>query len=143
MTRYISHVGKLSVFYSNMSGQTDCNLFDVIYALDEIESVQGFTDQSDPNHRLSSSGVIVDLYRFETEREAPFAHSITRFPVVHSRKVETFQDAGNEIVGGHIPGCCRLFLTQQLTLTLLLVMEVLYPSNKGKGLILASENYFL
>lgn len=104
MIRYISHVGKLSVFYSNMSGRTNCNVFDVIHALEEIPSVQGFAGQSDPNHSLSSSGVVVDLYRFGTEREVPFAGSITRFPVTRNRKVETFQDAGNEVIGGHVPG---------------------------------------
>jgi transcription initiation factor TFIID subunit 8 len=104
MIRYISHVGKLSDSYSNMSGRTNCNVFDVILALEEIASFQGFTGQSDPNHSLSSSGVVLDLSRFVgTGKEVPFAGSVVGFPVTHSRRVETFQNAGN-IVEGHIPG---------------------------------------
>ncbi|XP_078177670.1 transcription initiation factor TFIID subunit 8-like [Carex rostrata] len=104
MLRYISHVGKLSVFYSNMSGRTNCNVFDVIHALEEIASVHGFSGQSDPNHSLSYSGVVLDLYRFVgTEKEAPFAGSITGFPVTRDRRVETSQVA-ETVVGGHVPG---------------------------------------
>ncbi|KAF3339726.1 transcription initiation factor TFIID subunit 8 [Carex littledalei] len=99
MIRYISHVGKLSVSYCNMSNRSNCNAFDVIHALEEIESVQGFTDQSDPN------SVVIDLYRFVTKKEVPFAGSITRFPVTRDRKVEILPDAGkDEVVGGHVPG---------------------------------------
>ncbi|XP_078153119.1 transcription initiation factor TFIID subunit 8-like [Carex rostrata] len=100
MIRYISHVGKLSVSYCNMSNRTNCNAFDVIHALEDIESVQGFTDQSDPN------SVVIDLYRFGTKREVPFAGTITRFPVTRDRKVEILPDARKDevVVGGHVPG---------------------------------------
>ncbi|KAJ4796146.1 Transcription initiation factor TFIID subunit 8 [Rhynchospora pubera] len=104
LLRYISHVGKLSVSYANMSGRIQCNVFDVILALEEIASVHGFAGQSDPNHSLSSSGVVLDLWRVVGKgREVPFAGSIARFPVTRSRQAETSQDTENEVEWGHIP----------------------------------------
>lgn len=41
------------------------------YALSEVK---GFAGQSDSNHSFSSSGVVVDLYGFGTEREVRFNH---------------------------------------------------------------------
>ncbi|KAJ3674297.1 hypothetical protein LUZ60_004913 [Juncus effusus] len=105
MLRYISHVGKLAVSHANSSGRFDCNVFDVIQALEEIESMHGFLGQSDLNRCLGNSSVIKDLFAFVgTEKEIPFARSIPRFPVAKDSKIPTlFHEIGNENTGNHIP----------------------------------------
>lgn len=86
--RYICSLGKSAHFYTNLSGRTDSNVFDLIQGLEDLAgSSQGFTGASDVNRCLVSSGAVRDISQFvSTSEEVPFPRSIPRFPVVHSSK---------------------------------------------------------
>lgn len=103
--QYIRNVGKTAHLYANLSGRTDCNVFDIIQGLEDLSAAQGFAGASDINHCLASSGTIKEISQYVAEAEhVPFAYTIPRFPVVKDRKLTpSFWQSREETPGEHIP----------------------------------------
>ncbi|PRQ53355.1 putative bromodomain associated domain, transcription factor TFIID, subunit 8 [Rosa chinensis] len=103
--QYIRNVGKTAHLYANLSGRTDCNVFDIIQGLEDLSMAQGFAGASDINHCLASSGTVKEISQYVTETEhVPFAYSTPQFPVIKDRKLTlSFWQSGEETPGEHIP----------------------------------------
>lgn len=103
--RYAQNVGKTANFCANFAGRTECNVFDIIQALEDSGSVQGFAGASDIEHCLASSSSVKEIARYVAQaEEIPFAYSVPKFPVVKERKLKpTFSQIGEEPPGEHIP----------------------------------------
>ena len=103
--RYISDLGRTSRYCANLAGRTDCNVFDVLLALEELSTSQGFPGASDSHHCLVNSGVVRELSQYVmVTDEAPFARSISQFPVSHQGKsFASFSQKGELTPGNHIP----------------------------------------
>ncbi|XP_023005711.1 transcription initiation factor TFIID subunit 8-like isoform X2 [Cucurbita maxima] len=54
--KYLRHLGKIAAFYANLAGRIECNVFDIIRALEELESSQGFQEAWEPIQCLANSG---------------------------------------------------------------------------------------
>lgn len=85
--RYLSALGKMAEFYASFAGRSQCNVFDVIRALEDLELSQGFPGASEASQCPSSSGTIRQIVNFlGSSEEIPFALAIPQFPVIKDRK---------------------------------------------------------
>lgn len=109
--RYICEVGKNACFYANLSGRTECNIFDIIQGLEDLGSSQGYLGASDINHSLADSGIVKDITQYiEYSEEIPFVHSAPHFPVSKDRKpAPSFHQSGKEPAGQSIPAWLPAF----------------------------------
>ncbi|KAG2710954.1 hypothetical protein I3760_04G054300 [Carya illinoinensis] len=109
--RYIYDIGKTANFYANLSGRTECNVFDIIQGLEDLGLVQGFLGASDIEHCLANSGTVKELVQYVDEAEKiPFAYSLPQFPVAKDRKLTpNFLQIGEEPPGEHIPAWLPAF----------------------------------
>ncbi|CAK9326402.1 unnamed protein product [Citrullus colocynthis] len=103
--RYVQNMGKTANFCANFAGRTECNLFDIIQALEDLGSVQGFAGASDIEHCLASSSTVKEIACYVSQaEEIPFVYSVPKFPVIKERKLRpTFLQIGEEPPGEHIP----------------------------------------
>lgn len=103
--QYIHNIGKTAHLYANLSGRTDCNVFDIIQGLEDLSVAQGFAGASDIDRCLASSGTVKEISQYVAESEhVPFAYSIPQFPVIKDRRpTPSFWQSGEETPGEHIP----------------------------------------
>ncbi|XP_023538136.1 transcription initiation factor TFIID subunit 8-like [Cucurbita pepo subsp. pepo] len=103
--RYVQNIGKTANFCANFAGRTECNVFDIIQALEDLGSIQGFAGALDIEHCLASSSTVKEIARYVAQaEEIPFAYAVPKFPVVKERKLRpTFLQIGEETPGKHIP----------------------------------------
>ncbi len=103
--RYIRDLGKTGSFYANIAGRTECNVFDIVRGLEDLEASQGFSGASEVKNCLAGSGTVrgIDEY-VDSVEEIPFAQSLPRFPVIKNRKlIPSFVQMGETPPGKHIP----------------------------------------
>ncbi|XP_043687961.1 transcription initiation factor TFIID subunit 8-like [Telopea speciosissima] len=78
-TKYLEALAKSASSNANSSGRTECNLFDVIHAIEDMNSGQGFRGASDVKKSLLDSAIIRDVMSFVSwVDEIPFAKPIPR-----------------------------------------------------------------
>ncbi|XP_027366376.1 transcription initiation factor TFIID subunit 8 [Abrus precatorius] len=89
--RYLVDLGKTSEFYANLSGRSQCSVFDVIRGFEDLESPRGF--------------LLRDVMNFvESVDEVPFANPIPSFPVIRERRnIPSFVQMGETPPSKHIP----------------------------------------
>lgn len=77
-TRYLKAVAKLSAESANSNGRTQSNIFDIIAAIEDLASVEGFEGSWRVRSRsLSRSAVVKDLMRLvKYKDEVPFAQAL-------------------------------------------------------------------
>ncbi|KAF7818644.1 transcription initiation factor TFIID subunit 8-like [Senna tora] len=109
--RYLSDLGKMAEFYANLAGRSQCNVFDVIRSLEDLETSQGFPGASEASQCLSSSGTIKQIVNFVGSiEEIPFAHPIPQFPVIKDRKtIPSFIQMDETPPNKHIPAWLPAF----------------------------------
>ncbi|KAG9142998.1 hypothetical protein Leryth_006271 [Lithospermum erythrorhizon] len=78
--RYLKAIAKSASSSANSLNRTQCNVFDIVVALEELGSVVGFQGGSDMRVEcVLSSSVLVDLERFVIfSNEIPFAKALGR-----------------------------------------------------------------
>ncbi|KAK9054037.1 hypothetical protein SSX86_025113 [Deinandra increscens subsp. villosa] len=110
--KYIREIGKVSNFYASLAGRTECNVFDIVQGLEDLNLSQGFVGASDRDNCLSGSGIIKDLSQYvNLSEEIGFAYSIPSFPVVKERKSSpSFLQAGETPPTDVIPPWLPMFL---------------------------------
>ncbi|THU55414.1 hypothetical protein C4D60_Mb11t06290 [Musa balbisiana] len=103
--RYICDLGKSAIFYANLAGRTDCNVFDIIQGIQDLDSWRGFSGASGVHRCLVNTGVVREITQFvSTKEEIPFVQPIPRFPISRMPKpAPSFVQAGEEPPGEHIP----------------------------------------
>lgn len=78
-TTYLQNLAKLATNKATFSGRTQTNLFDVIYAIEDLSSIQGFHGASNVNQTLLNSTTLLDIINFvKLTLEIPFAKPIPR-----------------------------------------------------------------
>ncbi|KAI3777011.1 hypothetical protein L1987_46804 [Smallanthus sonchifolius] len=110
--KYVSEIGKVSGFYAGLAGRTECNVFDVVQGLEDLNLSQGFVGASDRDSCLSGSGIVKDLSQYvNLSEEIAFAYSIPSFPVVKERKsTPSFLQAGEAPPTDDIPPWLPVFV---------------------------------
>lgn len=109
--RYLCDLGKTASFYANLSGRTQCNVFDIVRSFEDVGASQGFLGASDTAGCLVSSGTVKELSDFVfTSEEIPFAQPIPSFPIVRERKlIPSFESMNETPSGKHIPNWLPAF----------------------------------
>ncbi|MBA0615780.1 hypothetical protein Godav_015892 [Gossypium davidsonii] len=102
---YLCDLGRNASFHANLAGRTECNLFDITRALEELEASHGFPSASDIGHCLVGSGTVREIIRFvDSEEEIPFAQPVPKFPIVRNGKlIPSFEHMNEKPPGKHIP----------------------------------------
>ncbi|KAJ6381742.1 hypothetical protein OIU77_030419 [Salix suchowensis] len=104
--RYLCDLGKIASFYANLSGRTQCNLFDIVRSFEDVVGAsQGFLGASISGNCLVNSGTIKEIIDFTgSNDEIPFAQPVPRFPVIRVRKlIPSFESMSEAPPGKHIP----------------------------------------
>lgn len=103
--RYLCDLGKIANSYANLTGRTECNVFDIIRALEVLEASQGFPGAGDVGHCLVRSGTMKEIATYvDLAEEIPFAQPVPRFPVLKNRRlIPSFEQMGENPLGQHIP----------------------------------------
>ncbi|EEF34770.1 tbp-associated factor taf, putative [Ricinus communis] len=116
--RYICNLGKLAQGNANSAGRIEGNAFDIIQALEELCSSQGFASASDVDHCIASSGIVRDIAQYVSDADdVPFAYSIPPFPIVRERKLAPiFSQIGEKPPWEHIPDWLPAFPDPQIYL---------------------------
>lgn len=84
---YLSDLGKMAKFYSNLAGRTECNVFDIVRGLEELE-VLGSRQDSEVSRCLAGSRTIQEIFKYvNSAEEIPFAQPVPQFPIIKSCKV--------------------------------------------------------
>ncbi|KAK4283591.1 hypothetical protein QN277_000526 [Acacia crassicarpa] len=109
--RYLSDLGKMAEFYANLAGRSECNVFDLIGALEDLGATQGFPGASEPSQCLAGSGILRDIIRIiSSGEELPLAQPIPRFPVIKDRSaILSFIQLGETPPTKHIPAWLPAF----------------------------------
>lgn len=109
--RYMNQLGKIAVSNSNLSGRTECNVFDVLQGLEDLGMSQGFSGASEIDRGIAGSGIVREISEYvEFSERVPFAYSIPSFPVVKEMKLtESFLKSGRLPPDEHIPAWLPVF----------------------------------
>ncbi|KAK1421961.1 hypothetical protein QVD17_24757 [Tagetes erecta] len=114
--KYVQEIGKISSFYAGLAGRTECNAFDVVQGLEDLNLSQGFVGGSDRDNCLSGSGIVKDLSQYvNLSEEIAFAYTVPSFPVVKDRKsTPSFLQAGETPPTDDIPPWLPMFLEPKM-----------------------------
>ncbi|CAB4284243.1 unnamed protein product [Prunus armeniaca] len=109
--RYLRDLGKMSSFYANLAGRTECNVFDIIRGLEDLESLQGFLGAAEVSHCLAGSGIVRGIVEYVgSAEEIPFAQPLPRFPVIKQRRlIPSFEQMGEAPQSKHLPNWLPAF----------------------------------
>ncbi|KAJ8754221.1 hypothetical protein K2173_002121 [Erythroxylum novogranatense] len=103
--RYLRDLGRSARFYSNLSGRTQCHVFDIVRCLEDLSISGGFADTSSSGNCLVSFGTVRRIIEFvDSSEEIPFAQPVPSFPVSRdARLIPSFVKMGEATPGKHIP----------------------------------------
>ncbi|GLJ48763.1 hypothetical protein SUGI_1028380 [Cryptomeria japonica] len=104
--RYLGDLGKSAHFYANLACRTECNVFDVIQSLEDMNHPQGFVGASNIlSRRLSASATVKDIIHYTNRsEEIPFARPVPHFPVAKKRELmPSFAQMGEAPPSSQIP----------------------------------------
>ncbi|CAI8586389.1 unnamed protein product [Vicia faba] len=91
--RYLLDFGKTAKFHANLAGRSQCSVFDLIRAWEDLEAPRGF-----------SNGMKEIMSYAESMPETSFAQPIPHFPVNRERrKIPSFIQMGETPPSKHIP----------------------------------------
>ncbi|GAY56831.1 hypothetical protein CUMW_174890 [Citrus unshiu] len=109
--RYICDLGKTSSFQANLACRTECNLFDIIRGIEDLEVLKGFMGAAEIGKCLVGSGIVKEIIDFvESKEEIPFAQPIPQYPVIRSRRlIPSFEEMNETPPGKHIPSWLPAF----------------------------------
>ncbi|KGN58974.1 transcription initiation factor TFIID subunit 8 [Cucumis sativus] len=109
--KYLHHLGKIATFYANLAGRIECNVFDIIRGLEELEQSQGFLGAWQSDHCLANSGSVKNIVCYvNSVQEIPFAHPLPCFSVIRKREsIPTFVQIGETPPSKHIPSWLPAF----------------------------------
>lgn len=103
--RYLRDLGKTASFYASLGGRTECNVFDIVRGLEDLEASQGFAGAAEVRDCVAGSGIVKGIVEYvDSADEIPFAQPVPSFPVIKNRKlIPTFVQMGETPPGKHIP----------------------------------------
>ncbi|KAI4300305.1 hypothetical protein L6164_033697 [Bauhinia variegata] len=103
--QYLRDLGKTANFYANLAGRSECNVFDVIRGLEDLQTNEGFSDATEAGQCLAGSSTVREILDFvESREEVPFAQPIPQFPIIkHSRTIPSFIQMDETPPNKHIP----------------------------------------
>ncbi|CAK9320092.1 unnamed protein product [Citrullus colocynthis] len=84
---YLSDLGKMASFYSNLAGRTECNVFDIVRGLKDLEA-PGSHQDAEVSRCLAGSRILQEIFEYvNSVQEIPFAQPVPQFPIIKSCKV--------------------------------------------------------
>ncbi|KAH7839296.1 hypothetical protein Vadar_002353 [Vaccinium darrowii] len=114
--RYLRALAESAAAYAASFGGTQSNLCDVVHALENLGSVQGFCSAWDVRRTrtLLASPTLVDLSKFvECVDEIPFAKPVPRCPPLEKRVITS--QAANPTGVSHIPKWLPAFPRREIS----------------------------
>ncbi|KAJ3696187.1 hypothetical protein LUZ60_001564 [Juncus effusus] len=105
--KYILYLGKATHFYTNLSGRTSSNIFDLIQGLEDLSFNEPVSKPC-----FTNSAALAEIQRFvKNEDPVPLASSIPKFPIPKiPKRIPTFDQIGEEFKGQkHIPGWLPIY----------------------------------
>ncbi|KAK7266274.1 hypothetical protein RIF29_18916 [Crotalaria pallida] len=103
--RYLIDLAKTAQFYANLSGRSQCTVFDLILSLQDLHSPLGFANSQNQDCLVNCS-VVRELVNYvdSASSEIPFEKPIPRFPVIrYRRNIPSFSQLGETPPSKHIP----------------------------------------
>nr|GMC65167.1 transcription initiation factor TFIID subunit 8 [Ipomoea batatas] len=103
--KYLFDLGKSATSYANLAGRSECNVFDIVFALEDLYTHTGFLGAAEVNGCGINSGVMREIVEYvESAEEIPFAQPVPHFPVVKvPRMIPSFEEMGETPEFKHIP----------------------------------------
>nr|AAM61252.1 unknown [Arabidopsis thaliana] len=106
--QYILQLGKTATSFANLTGRSQCNVFDIILALDDLTDNNGEQGISSESCSLGRSIKLREIIDFvNSSEEIPSSQPLPSFPVAisdRSRKmIPSFVEIGETPPGKHIP----------------------------------------
>ncbi|XP_019183866.1 PREDICTED: transcription initiation factor TFIID subunit 8 isoform X2 [Ipomoea nil] len=103
--KYLFDLGKTATSYANLAGRSECNVFDIVGALEDLYTHTGFLGAAEVNGCGMNSGVMREIVEYvESAEEIPFAQPVPHFPVVKvPRMIPSFEEMGETPEFKHIP----------------------------------------
>ncbi|ESQ53691.1 hypothetical protein EUTSA_v10025569mg [Eutrema salsugineum] len=107
--QYITQLGKTATFFANLTGRSQCNVFDIVLALDDLTGNvdERISSESCSAGRSVKLREIIDFVN--SSEEIPFLQPLPRFPVAVSdtsrnkMMIPSFVEIGETPPGKHIP----------------------------------------
>lgn len=105
--QYILQLGKTATSFANLTGRSQCNVFDIILALEDLtgNGDEGVSSESCSLGRSVKLREIIDFVN--SSEEVPFPQPLPRFPVAISdrskKMIPSFVEIGETPPGNHIP----------------------------------------
>ncbi|XP_008462468.2 transcription initiation factor TFIID subunit 8-like [Cucumis melo] len=85
---YLSDLGKMASFYSNLAGRTECNVFDIVRGFKDLEAPGSSHQDAEVSRCLAGSRTIQEIFEYvNSVQEIPFAQPVPLFPIIKSCKV--------------------------------------------------------
>ncbi|CAH2076870.1 unnamed protein product [Thlaspi arvense] len=104
--QYILQLGKTATSFANLTGRSQCNVFDIVLALEDLagDAVQErISSESCSAGRSVKLKEIIDFVN-SSEEETPLMQPLPHFPVaVRERMIPSFVEIGETPPGKHIP----------------------------------------
>lgn len=109
--RYLQDLGKTASSYANLTGRTECNVFDIIRGLEDLGLSIGFPGASEATQCITTSGAVKEIMDYvHSAEEIPFAQPLPHFPVVRDRKpIPSFLQMGETPGPKNIPSWLPAF----------------------------------
>ncbi|KAF3776820.1 Transcription initiation factor TFIID subunit 8 [Nymphaea thermarum] len=109
-TTYMRHLGRSARHGAESSGRTECNLLDVVRALEDLASSHGFDGASDINRPLARSGALSAIIQFAAvSNEIPFAKRISPQCDPEGAGSSSFLQLGEKPPLAHVPSWLPAF----------------------------------
>lgn len=106
--QYILQIGKTATSFANLTGRSQCNVFDIALALEDLNSSNGVEKISSESCSVVRSVKLSEIIYFvNSSEEIPFIQPLPRFPVAISdrskKMIPSFDEIGETPPGKHIP----------------------------------------
>ncbi|KAG2242368.1 hypothetical protein Bca4012_022068 [Brassica carinata] len=111
--QYILQLGKSAASFANLNGRSQCNVFDIVLALEDLssgEEEERVSLESCSALRSVKLREVIDFVKIsDGEEESPFLQTLPRFPVSYDERrkrmmmVPSFVEVGETPPGKHIP----------------------------------------
>ncbi|KAJ9181549.1 hypothetical protein P3X46_009670 [Hevea brasiliensis] len=109
--RYLIDLGKTASSHANLSGRTQCNLFDIVRGFEDMGAPRGISGASNSGNNIINSGTVREIIELlGSTEEIPFAQPVPHFPVIRDRRlIPSFLNMSEAPPGKHIPAWMPAF----------------------------------
>ncbi|XP_010530855.1 PREDICTED: transcription initiation factor TFIID subunit 8 [Tarenaya hassleriana] len=105
--QYVLLLGKAATSFANLTGRNQCNVFDIVLALEDLSGGSDGERFSSGGNCVAHSVKLREIVDYvNSSEEVPFVQPLPRFPVIvsdSSKMIPSFVQMGEDPPGKHIP----------------------------------------